>query len=266
MKLTRRSAFIAAAIALALPSAVFAATVKGKVVGTQELLNPVWNEAKAKDSHRFTFREPASSVPADFRVLRGHLSKELCIVVLTEAKAEKKPKPIRVLVEGGRTSPVTLVVAEGQEILFENNDPTDRAIYEVTEKAGLGRGTMKPGSTRTWTPPGPGKYELRDELSPSTRSWIVVEPHAHMSLYPTRKGDFDISNIDPGTYKLRAYFNGEPVGEELPFEVKPTPPEQPLKDPLKAGAVKAPEGDKKNEKDTKGEDPNKPGEPGKGGG
>ncbi len=239
---------MSAALALLLPSVVLGATVKGKVVGTQDLLNPVWNEAKAPDSHRYTFREPASSVPPDLRVLRGHLSKELCLVVSTGVKAEKKPKALRVLVEGGRTSPVTLVVPEGQEILFDNIDPTDHAIYQMGENPSLGRGTMKPGTTRTWTPPGPGKYEIRDELSPSLRSWIVVDSSAAITLYPNRKGDFEIADLPEGKYKARAYYNGEPVGEELLFDVKATDKELVLKDPLKAGAVKAPDGDKKDDK------------------
>ncbi len=237
-----------------LPSIVQAATtVTGKVVNTHELLNPVWNEAKAKDSHRYTFREPASSVPPKARILRGNIKKELCVAVLTEGKGAPDARPIRVVIEGGRTSAVTLVVAEGQLIRFENKDPTDHAIYEVSEKSGLGRGTMKPDQTREWTPPGPGKYELRDELSPSLRSWIVVEPRLVQAVFPTRKGDVQFK-LEPGNYKLRGYYNGEPVGEELPLEVKaPTGPnadkaEVELKDPLKAGPDEKPaEGDKKKD-------------------
>lgn len=262
MKLTRRGAVLCASLALLLPSAVLAATVKGKVVGTQDLLNPVWNEAKAPDSHRYTFREPASSVPPDLRVLRGHLSKELCLVVSKGGTAEKKPKALRVLVEGGRTSPVTLVVPEGQEIQFENIDPTDHAIYQTGDNPSLGRGTMKPGTTRTWTPPAPGKYEIRDELSPSLRSWIVVDSSAEITLYPNRKGDFELEGLGEGKYKARAYYNGEPVGEPLEFEVKPTDKELVLKDPLKAGAVKAPDADKKDDKTP----PAASGQPPKGGG
>jgi hypothetical protein len=185
----------------------------------------VWNEAKDPGSHRYTFREPSPSVPADARILRGHLSKEVCIVALTEGKAEPLKKPIRVVVEGGRTSPVTLVVAEKQEILFENHDPWDHAIYEVSEKGGLTRGTMTPekaGSEshkRTWTPPGPGVYEIRDEISPGLRSWVVVEPRTHRALFPNRKGDFDKLELDPGNYTLVAYYSGKQVA--TPFEVKP---------------------------------------------
>jgi len=267
MKLTAKSAAVGA-FALLVPSVVFGATtVTGKVINTQDLLNPVWNEAKSKDSHRYTFREPASSVPPEARILRGDLKKELCVVALTDGTGTPNPKPVRIVIEGGRTSAVTLVVAPGQLIHFENKDPTDHAIYEVTEKGGLGRGTMKPEQSRDWTPPGPGKYELRDELSPSLRSWIVVEPRTVQAVFPTRKGDL-LFKLEPGNYKLRAYYNGEPVGEELPIEVqeqkptpgpKPTTPEQQLKDPLKAGPDKKPaEGDKDKDKDKEKKDEKDP--------
>ncbi len=253
MKLTRHSlglpTIVVAAVCLIAPTAVLGATVKGKVANTRELLNPVWTEAKSPQSHRYTFREPSSSVPTDSRVLRGHFSKELCLVALSELPAKPRPKPIVVVVEGGRTSRVTLVVAPGQEIQFENHDLTDHAIYTVGDQpGGLSKGVMKPDGTRAWTPPGPGKYEFRDELSPSLRSWIVVEPRAASVKYPNRGGDFDME-LDPGLYTLRAYYNGEQVGEDLPIEVKDKPPEQPLKEPLKAGPDK---------KDDKKVDPKQP--------
>jgi hypothetical protein len=52
--------------------------------------------------------------------------------------------------------------------------------------------------------------------------------------YPDRKGDFAI-DLEPGKYKLRGYFNGEPVGTELEVNVTPFPVEQPLKAPLVVG-------------------------------
>jgi len=241
---------LASALAISPTSTALAAKVKGKVVNTQDLLNPVWNEAKEPDSHRYTFREPSPSVPPDLRVLRAHLPKELCIVALAE-KGEALKQPIRIKIEGGRTSAVTLVVAPGQEIKFENHDPTQHAIYEVSGKGGLPEGTMAPDGTRSWTPPGPGKYELRDKLSPSLRSWVVVDPGVVKAQFPTRAGDFVIE-LDPGVYTLQAFFNGEKVGEALPVEVKPAPEEQPLKDPLKAGPDKKKD-DKKDDADKKDE-------------
>ncbi len=114
----------------------------------------------------------------------------------------------------------------------------------MSGKGGLGDGTMAPQGTRKWTPPGPGKYEIRDRVSPSIRSWVVVEPKAVAIAYPTRKGDFAI-DLEPGTFQLRAFHNGEPVGDALSLEVKPAPAEQPLPNPLKAGPDPAPAKDAK---------------------
>lgn len=246
-----RSAMIVGALAVLVPVTAFAAaTVKGKVANTQELLNPVWNEAKDPAKHRFNFREPASTVPADARVLRGHISKELCIAALQE-KGEALKTPIRVVVQGGRTSPVTIVVPPGQELQFENHDPFPHNIYEVSGKGGFNEGVMAPDKNRNWTPPGPGKYELRDKSAPSLRSWVVVEAKVVKSVYPNRKGDFAME-LEPGSYTLVGFFNGEKVGDPLQVEVKPAPAEQLLKDPLKVGPDKKTESkDGKDAKDDK---------------
>lgn len=217
---------------LAAPGAALAATVsvKGKLVGGQKLLNPVWNEAKEPKSNRYTFREPSPTVRADARTLMGYLPKEVCVVALG-AKGAPLNAPLRVVVAGGRTSPVTLVVAEGQQILFENQDPFPHKLYDTGNK-GLQAVETGAAKSRTWTPPGPGKYEIRDKLAPSVRSWIVVEPKAVAVGFPDRLGNFAI-DLPPGTYSLRGYHNGDPVGVELPITVTPAPVEQLLREPLK---------------------------------
>jgi hypothetical protein len=52
--------------------------------------------------------------------------------------------------------------------------------------------------------------------------------------YPDRKGEFQIE-LAKGSYKLRGYFNGEPVGSELEVLVTGAPPEQLLRFPLIVG-------------------------------
>jgi plastocyanin len=243
-RLSRRLA--AAAALIALPLCAYAATgpvtVKGKTVGATKLLNPVWNEAKDPKLNRYTFREPSATVRPDVRTLTAHLPKELCVAALVEGEGKALKAPLRVVVAGGRTSPVTLVVAQGQQILFENQDPFPHKLYVTGADAKGFQATETAASkSRTWTPPGPGKYEIRDQLAPSLRSWIVVEPHVVSVGYPDRKGDFQI-DLEPGTYKLRGYFNGEPVGTELPITVAPAPVEQPLRAPLLIGEGEAPPG------------------------
>lgn len=245
MRRRSRTAAVPVLLLLLVPTAVIAATAKGRVVNTQDLLNPVWNEAKDPNAHRYTFREPAASVPPDSRILRGHLPKELSLVALAEG-AQPLKTPLRIKIEGGRTSFVTLVVPPGQEIRFENHDPTPHSIYEKSGAGGFTKGTMQPEGARSWTPPGPGTYEIRDELSPSLRAWVVVEPKAMKSVYPNRKGEFAME-LEPGTYELRAYHNGAVVGEPMNVDIKPAPAEQQLKDPLKAGADKKKDDDKKEE-------------------
>lgn len=224
-----------ALLLLAVPSVAYAASVtaKGKIVGAEKLLNPVWNEAKDPASHRYTFREPSPTVRADVYALTAAVQKEVAIVVLGN-KGTPQKVPVTVSIAGGRTTPVTIVVPEGQQIQFENKDPFPHKIYDMGGK-GLNAVETPPAKSRAWTPPGPGKYEIRDQLSPSIRSWVVVEPKAMSSVYPDRKGEF-VLEVEPGPYKLRAYFNGEPVGQELDVVVNPFPQtDQPLKAPLVVG-------------------------------
>jgi hypothetical protein len=229
---------------LAASSAAFGAgtavIARGKVTGERALLNPVWNEAKESGSHRYGFRQPSPTVAPEARALTAFLPRELCVVALGD-KGTPNPLALRVLVVGGRTAPVTLVVAEGQQIQFENRDPFPHRLHDRGGK-GLNAVDMLPGKTRAWTPPGPGKYEIRDELAPSVRSWIVVEPRTVAIAYPNRKGEFAIQ-LEPGDYKLRGYFNGEPVGQELPITVSPAA-DQPLKTPLVVGETPQSPGDK----------------------
>jgi hypothetical protein len=232
----RRACFVA--VVVAVPGVAFATTVKGKISGGDKLLNPVWNEAKEPGAHKYSFREPSATVSDKARVLTGFFPKELCIVALGEKGAPLKV-PYRVVIAGGRTSPVTLVVAPGQQIQFENQDPFPHKLYGVGGN-GLQPGDIGPTKSRAWTPPAPGKYEIRDQIAPSIRSWIVVEPRTVAVGYPDRKGEYQI-DLEAGKYGFRAYFNGEPVGTELPVNVTGKGDEQPLKDLLALGdAASAP--------------------------
>jgi hypothetical protein len=245
-RIGRRARHVAASImvlAISLAATIAAGAlggpvmVKGKTLGAAKLLNPVWNEAKDPNFHRFTFREPSATVRPDVRMLTAYLPKELCVAALApgDGKALKQPPPV--VIAGGRTAPVTLVVAPGQQIRFDNRDPFGHKLYVVgADSKGFAPTETGSNKSRIWTPPGPGKYEIRDQLAPSVRSWIVVEPHLVNVCYADRKGDFQI-DLDPGAYALRGYFDGEPVGTELPIVVAPLPVEQPLKAPLVVGEV-----------------------------
>jgi hypothetical protein len=198
------------AAGLALPGIAFAAQVKGKLVGLEKLMNPVWAEAKDVSSHRFSWREPSPTVRAEFRNLFAYAPKEVCVAALAASAQQPPAMPLLITVGGGRTTPVTVVVAPGTRLHFENRDPLRIDFTASTSRRS--RPANGPGAARDWTAPGPGRYEVRDELSPSIRTWVVVEPNVAAIAYPSVQGAFSIPQLAPGEYTLKAFFAGSPVG------------------------------------------------------
>jgi plastocyanin len=199
-------------LALAAPTVALAAPqVKGKLVGLEKLMNPVWAEAKESTSHRFSWREPSPTVRAEFRNLFAYAPKEVCVAALASSPQQPPALPLLITLGGGRTSPVTVVVAPGTRLHFENRDPFAHRLYAVGQSS-FPPGDMVAMATRDWTAPGPGKYELRDENSPSVRSWVVVDPHVAAIAYPNTQGVFSFSQLAAGEYTIKTYFGGSPVG------------------------------------------------------
>jgi hypothetical protein len=206
-----RKLLVLGSIALAPTVALAAPQVRGKLVGLEKLMNPVWAEAKETGSHRFSWREPSPTVRAEYRNLFGYAPKEVCIAALASSPQQPPSLPLLITVGGGRTTPVTVVVAPGTRLHFENRDPFPHRLYAVGQSS-FPPGDMVAMAARDWTAPGPGKYELRDEASPSVRSWVVVDPHVATVAYPNAQGVFSFSQLQPGEYTVKAFFAGAPVG------------------------------------------------------
>jgi hypothetical protein len=229
-RLISRGLVVVAGALLLWPVASRAAVIKGRVNGIQKLSNPVWSEAKEPGANRYTWREPSPTVKAEFRALFPHAPKEICIAALGAAEAKPGSGAVALRISGGRTSPVMLVVAPGTMIEFQNRDPFPHRPFLVNIPT-FQASDMKSASSRQWKVPGPGKYELRDQLAPSVRSWIVAEPNVAAIAYPGRDGTFSFANLPPGDYTLKAFFNGEPVGKPLPLKVASEIPLE-IKEPL----------------------------------
>jgi len=232
----RALGWLAALTFLVPASADAAAKLRGRVDGFRNLLNPVWAEARDPKQHGYSFREPVATVRAEFRRLFPHAPKEICVVAFAAA-AQKAPPPVLVRVGGGRTTPVTLVVPPGTRLTFQNTDPFKHRLH------GVGINTFQPadtarGMTREWSVPAPGVFEIRDELAPSLRMWVVADPNVAAIAYPSMKGDFALSVEEPGEYTVQAYFAGKKVGPALPVTVKDVDLDL-TKTPLKVGDEKA---------------------------
>jgi len=210
-------AFLAALTAL--PGSADAAKVKGKLTNFMYLVNPVWEDARDPKKRGYSFREIVPTVPAKFRKLFPHIPKEICVAALAPAKQEADKKPVLIRVGGGRTTPVTIVVAPGTRLRFKNTDPFTHRLYGVGQTTFPPNDTIK-GATRDWQVPKAGSFEIRDELAPSLRMWIVAEPNVAAIAYPSMKGEFMLSVPDDGEYTVQAYFSGKKVGDGLPVTLQ----------------------------------------------
>jgi hypothetical protein len=212
---------VAVAVATATLASLDAAAgpVKGRLTGQDKLLPEVYVEAAKPDMHRFTWREPSPSVRAEFRALTANLSRDVCVAALGQgAGPPGEPRLIRVT--GGHTVPTTIVVTPGTRLSFENRDPFTHRLYAVGVAAWKAENQAS-GARREWgAPPGQGRYEFRDELTPSLRFYVNVEPNVADIAYPGRDGAFAMRDLPGGEYTLQAFFNGKKVGRGMSVTAK----------------------------------------------
>jgi hypothetical protein len=199
-------------------SPVRAQHVRGRLEGFKLLQNPVWAEARDPKQHGYSFREPVPTVRAEFRRLYPHIPKEVCVAALAATPQKPPATAILIRVGGGRTTPVTIVVAPGTKLRFQNTDPFRHRLYAVGQKMFSPNDTPA-GGNREWTVPEAGSFEIRDEAAPSLRMWVVADPNVAAVAYPSMKGEFALTVETPGDYRVQAFFAGKRVGPELPTTV-----------------------------------------------
>ncbi|MBX3230834.1 MAG: hypothetical protein KIT84_01345 [Labilithrix sp.] len=209
-----------------------APNVKGKISGYEKLVPEVYAETAKPESRRWTWREPSPSVGVQFRTLSANPSRDICLAATTSANQEKQE--FLMSVTGGRVFPTTIVVTPNTALAFKNFDPFKHRIYvqSATGQKLLNAEDLNPNGSRTWSPQGAGKYEVRDELFPSIRTYILVDPQVAQVAYPGRDGAFGFA-LPPGDYVLKAFFNGKPIGKPVNFSAKDKGLPLELKEPLK---------------------------------
>jgi hypothetical protein len=215
---------------------VDAGPLKGRIAGQEKLIPDVYVEAARPDSHRFTWREPSPTVRPEFRALSGNPSRDLCIAALSSAGAPTPahdPPPVLVRITGGHTIPTTIVVAPGTRLSFENHDPFPHRLYVVGSPSWRAETIEMTGKRQWGAPPGPGLYEFHDELFPSVRTFVVVDPQVVDIAYPGRDGSFGLT-LPAGDFVLKAYFGGKVVGRPVSVASKERATIE-LKDPLNVG-------------------------------
>jgi len=219
---------------LSVASHAAAPNVKGKISGQDKLVPDVYAEAAKPESRRWTWREPSPSVAAQFRTLSANPSRDICIAATSGGNAAAQ-EPIRMTVTGGRVQPTTIVVSPGTQLAFKNFDPFKHRLY-VVGSASFKAEDMGPNQLRSWSAPnGQNKFEVRDELFPSLRTFVIVDPQVVSVAYPGRDGAFGFA-LPGGEYVLKAFFNGRQVGKSIPINAKDRGVLE-LKDPFNVGVA-----------------------------
>lgn len=214
--------------------------VKGKISGQEKLIPEVYAEAAKPESRRWTWREPSPSVAAQFRALSANPSRDICIAATTSGNAGPQ-EAIRMTVTGGRVFPTTIVVSPGTPLAFKNFDPFKHRLYVVGNPS-FKPEDMAPNQVRSWSASGAGKYEIRDELFPSVRTYVLVDPQVVQVAYPGRDGAFGLS-LPAGDYVLKAFFGGNQVGKPVPVNAKDKSTVE-LKDPIALSSPEKKQGSK----------------------
>jgi hypothetical protein len=223
---------LTAALLLSVTGQAGGPNVKGKITGQDKLVPDVYAEAAKPESRRWTWREPSPSVAAQFRTLSANPSRDLCIAATTSGNAGPQ-EAIRMTVTGGRVFPTTIVVSPGTPLAFKNFDPFKHRLYVVGNPSFKAE-DLAPNQVRSWSSSGAGKYEIRDELFPSVRTYVIVDPQVVQVAYPGRDGAFGLS-LPGGEYVLKAFFSGKQVGKPVTVTAKDKSTVT-LNDPLNVGA------------------------------
>ena len=223
---------LTAALLLSVTGQAGGPNVKGKITGQYKLVPDVYAEAAKPESRRWTWREPSPSVAAQFRTLSANPSRDLCIAATTSGNAGPQ-EAIRMTVTGGRVFPTTIVVSPGTPLAFKNFDPFKHRLYVVGNPSFKAE-DLAPNQVRSWSSSGAGKYEIRDELFPSVRTYVIVDPQVVQVAYPGRDGAFGLS-LPGGEYVLKAFFSGKQIGKPVTVTAKEKSTVT-LNDPLNVGA------------------------------
>jgi len=188
--------------------------------------SPTATGATVRGSVRFEGRAPANkaiSMAADPSCAKQHPSPVMAQEVMIDPKGDLQnvivfvsdglgdrtfdapTQPVVVEQKGCMYQPHVLAVRANQRLEMVNDDPTSHNIHPV------------PANNREWNkaePPGSKMEEAfaREEIAipvkcnvhPWMRGYIAVFKHPYFAV-TGKNGDFDLSNLPPGTYTIKAW-------------------------------------------------------------
>jgi plastocyanin len=108
--------------------------------------------------------------------------------------------------------PHVLPVVAGSTVEFQNNDDVMHNVFSNSPAQRFDVGMFGRGETRSVTVDKPGVVELRCNVHPTMHAFIVVLENNYFAT-PDARGNYEISGLPAGRYKLRAWHESLPAVE-----------------------------------------------------
>ncbi len=109
-------------------------------------------------------------------------------------------------------APHVVAILKGSSVDFVNSDPVLHNVYAASSAKRFDLGMYGRGEHRSVQFDKPGVVEIRCNVHPKMRAFIVVLDNKYFSTTDDQ-GNFQITDVPTGRYKLHAWHEGFPVSE-----------------------------------------------------
>jgi plastocyanin len=143
------------------------------------------------------------------------------VVFIDEAPADKPKPPAepvqvttkRITQKGAVFSPHVLPILVGTTVEWPNNDDIFHNVFSISDTKQFDLGLYKHPELKRVTFEKPGRVDVFCSIHTAMNCIVLVLETPHFSA-TDEKGYYTITNVPPGTYKLKAWH------ERLPSQVK----------------------------------------------
>ena len=145
-------------------------------------------------------------------------------VIFIDGPVGEKPKPPeqpekvetirnKVTQEGAQFSPHVLPIVAGTTVEWPNNDRIYHNVFSFSDAKQFDLGLYKSGDSKSVTFDKPGRVDVFCSIH-STMNCIVLVLENPYFAKADAKGAYAITNVPPGTYKLKAWHERLPMQEK----------------------------------------------------
>ena len=111
--------------------------------------------------------------------------------------------------EGAQFSPHVLPIVAGTKVEWPNNDRIYHNVFSFSEPKNFDLGLYKSGESKAVTFDKPGRVDVFCSIHSSMSCIVLVMENPYFTK-ADEKGVYSITNIPPGTYKLKVWHERLP--------------------------------------------------------